>query len=77
MDLKKIVTKFFEDVPKSVIGIDIGSGNIKIAQVDLSGKRPVVTNAVSAELPVDMVNNGFIRMAAQMTGFMKNRIGAA
>jgi Tfp pilus assembly PilM family ATPase len=39
MDLKKTVTKFFEDVPKSVIGIDIGSGNIKIAQVDLSGKR--------------------------------------
>ena len=74
MDFKKIVTKFFEDVPKSVIGIDIGSGNIKIAQVDLSGKRPVVTNAVSAELPVDMVNNGFIRMAAQMTGFMKKII---
>ena len=74
MDFKKIVTKFFEDVPKSVIGIDIRSGNIKIAQVDLSGKRPVVTNAVSAELPVDMVNNGFIRMAAQMTGFMKKII---
>lgn len=70
-----MVTNFFEDAPKSVVGIDIGSGNIKLAQVDISGKRPMVTNAVSAELPVDMVNNGFIRMASQMTGFIKKLMG--
>lgn len=74
MGIKNTMKKLFADTPRNIIGIDIGSGNIKIAQVDLGSKRPSVTNAVSAELPVDMVNNGYIRMAPQMTSFVKKLI---
>jgi type IV pilus assembly protein PilM len=71
INLKQIVEKFFTDTPSKVIGIDIGSGNVKMVQIDFSGKKPLVTNMVSAELPADLLNNGYIRLTDVMIGFLK------
>jgi type IV pilus assembly protein PilM len=71
INLKQIIEKFFTDTPSKVIGIDIGSGNVKMVQIDFSGKKPLVTNMVSAELPADLLNNGYIRLTDVMIGFLK------
>ena len=71
INLKQLIEKFFTDTPSKVIGIDIGSGNVKMVQIDFSGKKPLVTNMVSAELPADLLNNGYIRLTDVMIGFLK------
>jgi hypothetical protein len=40
MDFKKAVRKLFASTPSSVLGIDLGSDFVKIAQVELKGSRP-------------------------------------
>ena len=71
MKLPKALKNFLSDAPSRILGIDIGSQNVKMAEVQF-GKVPRVVNVVNAELPADLCNNGYITQTEAITAFIRN-----
>lgn len=72
MDLKKTVKKLFASTPSSVIGIDLGSEFVKIAQVDLKGSRPEVREFVVTELPANLKGNALTTAKDEIAAFLND-----
>lgn len=71
MDLQAIKKKLFYTKHNKVVGVDIGTGGIKLTQLDMSKERPVITNYAVAELPLELVNNGFVHNIDSMQLFLR------
>jgi len=69
MKMPKVLESFLTDAPKSVLGIDIGSQNVKLAEVKL-GKSCEVLNVAQAELPADLSNNGYVTQTQSAVTFI-------
>ena len=74
MDFKKAIKKLFVSSPGSVLGIDLGSEFVKIAQVDLKGSRPQIKDFVITELPANLKANGLINSKDEMASFLHELI---
>ena len=49
MNVQAIVKKLFHAKPSKIIGVDIGTGSIKLVQIE-NGSKPVVSCFAVAEL---------------------------
>ena len=74
IDLKKSIYKLFKPKISKVIGIDIGAGSVKMAQVNFSGKMPEVVTLCSKPLPLDLGNGAFVRNRIAMADFLKEAL---
>lgn len=72
MNVHAIIKKFLNTKPSSVLGIDIGTGGIKIVQMEFAAGKPTVSNFAVTELPLEMISNGFVRNIDAMIAFIKN-----
>lgn len=70
MDFKKAVRKLFASTPSSVLGIDLGSEFVKIAQVELKGSRPEVREFVITELPANLKGAALTTAKDEMAAFL-------
>lgn len=57
--LTKIKQHFIGKADK-LLGLDIGTGFVKVAQVKLNGSQPVLTHLGLVELPAEIVEDGYI-----------------
>lgn len=71
MDVQAIVKKMFHTRPSRVLGVDIGTGSIKLVQIELGNNKPVVSCFAVAELPLELTNNGFVHNTDVMLTFIK------
>lgn len=70
MSVQAIIKKIFRANPSKVLGVDIGTGSIKLVQIEL-GSKPVVSGFAVADLPLELINNGFVNNNEAMTVFIK------
>lgn len=50
MNVQAIVKRMFHTKPSKIVGVDIGTGSIKMVQIE-TGSKPVVSCFAVAELP--------------------------
>ena len=60
VNVQAIVKRMFHTKPSKIVGVDIGTGSIKMVQIE-TGSKPVVSCFAVAELPLELINNGFVR----------------
>ena len=63
--------------PASTIGIDIGSGMLKLAEIAWHNQQPVLTAAGLAALPVDLVRDGIILDRQVMAETLRQLVATA
>lgn len=63
----------FHTKPSKIVGVDIGTGSIKMVQIE-TGSKPVVSCFAVAELPLELINNGFVRNSDAMISFIKGLV---
>lgn len=70
MNVQAIIKKIFHTRPSKVLGVDIGTGSIKLVQIEL-GSKPFVSGFAVEDLPLELSNNGFVRSVDMMLVFIK------
>ncbi len=70
MNLQTVIKKILHTNPSEVLGVDIGTGSIKLVQIEF-GNKPLVSAFAVAELPLELTNNGFINNIDSMMLFIK------
>lgn len=73
MNVQAIVKRMFHTKPSKIVGVDIGTGSIKMVQIE-TGSKPVVSCFAVAELPLELINNGFVRNSDAMISFIKGLV---
>ena len=73
MNVQAIVKRMFHTKPSKIVGVDIGTGSIKMVQIE-TGSKPVVSCFAVAELPLELINNGFVRNSYAMISFIKGLV---
>ena len=53
MNVQAIVKRMFHTKPSKIVGVDIGTGSIKMVQIE-TGSKPVVSCFAVAELPLEL-----------------------
>ncbi len=56
--MKKLLTNLFQTKPTNIIGLDIGSDTIKLAEVYIAGKEPVLVAAAITALQPGSIKDG-------------------
>ena len=54
MNVQAIVKRMFHTKPSKIVGVDIGTGSIKMVQIE-TGSKPVVSCFAVAELPLELI----------------------
>ena len=73
MNVQAIVKRMFHTKPSKIVGVDIGTGSIKMVQIE-TGSKPVVSCFAVAEPPLELINNGFVRNSDAMISFIKGLV---
>lgn len=68
---KSKLEKLFSRRPSHLLGIDVGTGSLKIAEVSLKKKRPLLTCIGTADLPQNIVADGKIADGHALTDMLK------
>lgn len=58
----------------NVVGIDIGTSSIKIAEITFSENGPLLRRINNMDLPRDIIENGYINDVAQLTETLRQAI---
>lgn len=57
---------------KSIIGIDLGNSYIKLAKIEYSEEKQIVTNLISHKIPPQIIENGIIQYPEELADVIRN-----
>lgn len=73
-NMTKKVVHYLKDQINEVIGLDIGSGYIKLVQVTWINEQPVLTHYSIVEVPDEVFEEGYVVNQAVFTDLMKRAL---
>ncbi|MEG2069604.1 MAG: type IV pilus assembly protein PilM [Acidaminococcaceae bacterium] len=70
MNFKHLLNKLFFPSPKLILGIDLGAERVKVVQMNLKGRKPLVEDFVIADLPLELKTAGLTQHTEEMASFL-------